>query len=230
MFGEEVFWSGAKRDPLVPVVVRIAMLGPLVNEDGHDGELFAWLKQQVLCDEKSFRAVDERRWIRDRRAEVAGRSGSVLDGKRVIAPVPLQALMAQPECVSVGCADHGTVGGRAAFRGGEIEPAGPETQRPLQVIEANVDVALREVPVLRDNVGPRPRKERHRHLADSKIDILNAPAVPAHVEHVEIVDIDVLPTIKPFTRPELGVWLAFQHIPDLNEGFTQAKLIVADAI
>src|SRR5713226_7283571 len=148
MFGEEVFWSGAKRDPLHPVVLRIAILGPLVNEDRHDGELFVWLKQHVLCDEKSFRAVDEGRWIRDRRAEVAGRSSSVLDGKRVISTVPLQALMPQPKCESVRGADHSTVGGRAAFRSGEIEPAGPETHRPLQVIEAHVDVALREVAVL----------------------------------------------------------------------------------
>src|SRR5713226_8953768 len=230
MFGEEVFWSGAKRDPLVPVVVRIAILGPLVNEDGHDGELFAWLKQQVLCDEKSLRAVDERRWIRDRRAEVAGRSSSVLDGKRVIAPVPLQALMAQPKCESVRGADHSTRWGRTALGEGIIEPPGPKTHRPLQVIETHVDVALRQVSVLRDNVGPRPGKERHGCLPDSKINILNSPAIPAHVEHVEIVDIDVLPTVKPFTRPELGVRLAFQHIPDLNEGFTQAVLIVADTI
>src|SRR5215469_10348203 len=131
MFGEEVFRSGAKRDPLVPVVVRIAVLGPLVNEDRHNGELFVWLKQQVFCDEKSLRTVDERRWIRDRRTEVAGRSGSVLEGKRVIATVPLQALMAQPKCVSVRCTDHSTVGGRAAFRGGIIEPPGPKTHRPL---------------------------------------------------------------------------------------------------
>src|SRR3989442_4082010 len=99
--------------------------------------------------------MEKRRWIIDRRTEVSGRSGSVLDGKRVIATVPFQALMSQPERVTIRCGNYRARWRRPTFRGSEIEPPSPETRRSLQGIETHVDVALRKVSVWGDNVGSR---------------------------------------------------------------------------
>src|SRR5258705_9709755 len=38
MISKEDLWPGAKRDPLIPPISRIAVLRPLVDEDRHDGE------------------------------------------------------------------------------------------------------------------------------------------------------------------------------------------------
>src|SRR5713101_2367490 len=103
VFGEKDFWPRAKRDPLVPVVLRIPVFAALVDENWHDGELLVRLKEHLFYGQKPGRAMEKRRWIIDRGTEVACCSGSVLNGKRVIPTVPLQALMAQPEGVSIGC-------------------------------------------------------------------------------------------------------------------------------
>src|SRR5215472_15844379 len=87
VFGKENFRSGAKRDPLIPVVMRIAVFGPLINKDWHNREPVVWLQQQMFGDHKSCRAIDKRRWVVDRRTEVAGRASSVPDFERVIPTV-----------------------------------------------------------------------------------------------------------------------------------------------
>src|SRR5258706_13803508 len=58
------------------------------------------------------------------------------------------------------------------------------------------------------------------------MEILKSRAVAAHIQRIEVVDIDVLAAIKRFARPELSFRLALQDLADLNEGFTQAELIV----
>ena len=132
ILGEEDFRSGAERDPLVPVVLRIAVLAPLVDEDRHDGEPVVRLKEHLFRDKESGRAVQKRRRIVDRRAEVAGRSGSVLDGKRVIAAVPFQPLMAQPEGVAIRGGNDCARRRRATFRRREIEPSRPSPAGPFR--------------------------------------------------------------------------------------------------
>src|ERR1700722_16643264 len=48
MLGEKDFRSGAKRHPLVPAVLRITIFVLLVDEDWHDGEPFARLKEHLF--------------------------------------------------------------------------------------------------------------------------------------------------------------------------------------
>src|SRR6266851_1359930 len=101
IFGKEDFWPGTKRDPLVPVVLRITVFGSLVDENWHDGEPVVRLKDHLFCDQKPCRAVYKRGGIIYRCTEVARRSGSVLDAERVVPSVPLETLMAQSERVSI---------------------------------------------------------------------------------------------------------------------------------
>src|SRR6202021_2069781 len=112
IFGEEHFRPHAKRCPLHPVVLRITVFGPLVDEDWHHRKPIVWLKDHLLGGQKLSRVVDIRRRVRDHGAaptttKVAGRSGPVLDAKRVIATVPLQSLMAKPKRVAIGRGDWG---------------------------------------------------------------------------------------------------------------------------
>src|SRR5271166_1059325 len=142
--------------------------------------------------------------------------------------MPLQALMSQSERVSVGCG-HRACWCIAPLRSCEIEPPGPKTGGSFQVVETHVDIALREGAVGGDNVGPRPGEKCHRHLAHSEIDVLNPCAVTAHVQRIEIVDVDVLTAVISLARPKLGARLALQDIARLNESFTEAELIVPSA-
>src|SRR5271165_5620345 len=105
MFREKEYRPRAKRHPLVPVVLRNAIFGPLVDEDGHDTEPVVGLKHYLFRDQKLLRVIDKQCGVSrnggaiPRITEVAGRSGSVLDRKHVIATVPLQALMAKTKRV-----------------------------------------------------------------------------------------------------------------------------------
>src|SRR5208282_977523 len=112
VFGEDDFRSHAERRPLHPVVLRITVFGPLVDEDWHHSKTVVWLKDHLFSGQKLSRVVDIRRGIRNHGAaptttKVAGSTGSVLDAKRVIATVPLQSLMAKPKRVAIGCRNSG---------------------------------------------------------------------------------------------------------------------------
>ncbi len=115
IFVKEDLRSRTKRDPLIPVVSRITVLGSLVDEDGHDRESVVGLKDHLFCDQKFCRAVDKRGGVVDRRTEVAGRPGSVLDAERVVPSVPLETLMAESERVSIGRRNYGVRCCGAAF-------------------------------------------------------------------------------------------------------------------
>src|SRR5215813_922702 len=101
MIGKEVLRPGAKRSPLIPLFPVIAALRTLVDEDWLNRKLVVCLNQHVFGDAKSLRILQERRWIIDRCAEVAGSSGSVLNRKPVVATLPFQALMGYPESESI---------------------------------------------------------------------------------------------------------------------------------
>src|SRR5262249_13146639 len=130
------------------------------------------------------------------------------------------------EGVSVGCWNDFAVRRRAAFGSGEIEPSAEFSARNLHVVNAHVDVALRVIAVLSGDVGPRAGKESERHPADLDLHILDSASVAAHVEEVEIVNVDVLASVITFAGPEFCVRLALQNISGLNECFAQSELVV----
>ena len=101
MIGEEDFRSRSKGLPLRPGVLWVSILVLLVDEDGHDPELVIRLKDNLFCHQEPCRVIFIRIRVINGCAEVAGRAGSVLDGKRVITTMPLQEFMFQPEAVSV---------------------------------------------------------------------------------------------------------------------------------
>src|SRR5262249_18041055 len=70
----------------------------------------------------------------------------------------------------------------------------------------------------------------HSQLADANIDILNAPTVAAHIQRIEVIDVNMLATVVSFAGPEFGVRLALQDVTNLNKGFAQTELIVTNAI
>src|SRR5579863_5384473 len=78
VFREEHFRPGAERHPLVPVMLGIAVFGPLENEDRHDGEPVVRLEEEMIRYQPLFRALQPGCRVIDRGAEVARRSGSVL--------------------------------------------------------------------------------------------------------------------------------------------------------
>src|SRR5271156_1130670 len=86
VFGEEHFRPHTKRCPLHPVVLRITVPGPLVNENWHNRKPVVGLKDYLFGGQKLSRVIDKRRRIWAgcavaTAAEVAGHSGSVLEGK-----------------------------------------------------------------------------------------------------------------------------------------------------
>ena len=80
-----------------------------------------------------------------------------------------------------------------------------------------------------DYVGSRAGDVGQCHLADLGVYILDSSAVAAHVEDIEVVEMRLVAAVIPFARPELGIGLALKYVAALNEGFTQADLVVADA-
>ena len=74
--------------------------------------------------------------------------------------------------------------------------------------------------------GRAPDRYATAILPNSNIEVLNARAVAAHVQRIKVVDIDMLAAIISFARPELGVRLALEDVAGLDEGLTQAELIV----
>ena len=58
-------------------------------------------------------------------------------------------------------------------------------------------------------------------LANSDVEVLNARTVAAHVQRVEVVDVDVLAAVVPLACPELGVRLTCQDVAGLDEGLRQ---------
>src|SRR5262249_43093856 len=124
MIGKEVLRPDAKRNPLVPFIQWIAALRTLVDEDRLNRKLVVCLNQHVFRNTKSLRILRKGRGLIDRRAEIAGGSFSVLDRKPVVATFPFQALMGDPECVSIAGGNDRTGRSRAAFSRGEIDPGG----------------------------------------------------------------------------------------------------------
>src|SRR4029434_3549590 len=92
ILGEEDFWPRAKRDPLIPPMLRIAIFRSLQNKDRHDRELVVGLKQHVLSQHESSGAVNESSRVINGCAEVAGGPSAILNAKRVISAMPLESL------------------------------------------------------------------------------------------------------------------------------------------
>src|SRR5215469_14759517 len=148
----------------------------------------------------------------------------------MISAVPFEALVTQSKCVAIRGRKGCTGRGPAPFGGGEIEPPGPKARGTLQVIKPDVDVVLRQVTIFRDDVGAGAGEIGHSQLADLHVEILDPASVAAHVERIEIIDLDMLAAIVPLARPKLGVGLALDDIAGLHKSFAKPELIIARAI
>src|ERR1700721_839826 len=105
MLREEKFRPRAERRPLVPTVLRIAVFCSLQNENRHNRKLVVRLKQNIFSEQESRGAVDKSAWVIDRRAEVAGGPGAILNAKRLIPAMPFKSLMPYSERVAVAAGD-----------------------------------------------------------------------------------------------------------------------------
>src|SRR5258708_19561213 len=100
--------------------------------------------------------------------------------------MPLQALVAQGKRVAIrrgnycSCLRSAARLCSAALRCGEIEPNTPQPKRPFEIVEADIDIALRVVSILRNDVGPRAFQIPHRHLPYPKIPLLQTARLTRH--------------------------------------------------
>ena len=104
---------------------RLPVPFPLENEDRHDGKSVAGLKERVFRNQQSLGVLQERVGVLDGRAEIAGGSFAVLDGKGVVASMPFQALVAYSERVTIGGRDDLAGLRGTALRRREIKPSTP---------------------------------------------------------------------------------------------------------
>src|SRR5262249_24786570 len=114
----------------------------------------------------------------------------------------------------------------AAAAGGHVEP---ETQRAageLDVVEAQIQVTPGVIAVLRRDVGSGTGEVGGGYAADPHVEVLQARAVAAHVQGVEIVDLDVLAAVVPLARPELEIRLSVEEVAGANERFAEAEVVV----
>src|SRR6185295_1026680 len=229
MICEKDLWPGADRDPPAPPILRIATLCPLVDEDRLDGELIIRLKQQVFYYPESLRIFEKRSWVINRRTEIAGCSLTILDRKPVVAAVPFQSLMTDTECVSVRGGNYSSALCSPALRSRKIEPRADFAARRRHVIETYINVVLRVIASVGNDVGSGAGEICQRHFANPNIPILNPSAVTTHVRDIEIVDVRLITPVISLTGPKLGARLTLQYIANLNEGLTQPELIVTDA-
>src|SRR6266404_1916771 len=208
----------------------VSVANLLIYKDRHDGKSVVWLKEQMLCQQQPLVVVDKRRRVVDGCAEVASRTPAVLNAERMVAPVPLQPLVTYPEGIAVAGRNHRPRCSIATFSSRKIEPRCPAPGRPLKVVDAHINVALDVVAVLCRNIRARSCQITQRHLPKANIKVFDAGAVSAHVERIEIVNLNVLATVKPFAGPEFCVGLTLKEISCPDEGFSQPKLIIADAV
>src|SRR5215475_912376 len=152
IFCEEDFGSNTKRSPIVEAMSRLAVSPPLEDENRHKRELVVRLNEKVFCDEESLRALEERTRVINRRAEIAGGTLAILDGKCVVAAVPFQTLKPEAKGDAIGGWDDGAGLRRTALCVGIVEPQANSSKRGLQVVESNVHIAFGVVPTLRGDV------------------------------------------------------------------------------
>src|SRR5262249_29319077 len=152
---------------------------------------------------------------------------SVLNGKRVIAAVPFQTLETQPKGNAIGGRDGGAGLRCTALRVCVIEPQPNPSKGGLQIVESNVNVAFGVVSIFRNDVAPGPCQKSDRQLADSHIEVLNAGSVAAHVQWIEVVNLDMLPAVISFPGPEFRVGLALQNVARTYKGFPQSELVIS---
>src|SRR5262249_58904975 len=108
---------------MAPDMLRIAVVCSLQDKDRHNRELIICLKQDVLGEQESRGAVDEPSRIVDRRTEVAGGTGAILNAKGGISGMPFKSLMAYSECVGVAGLDYFANGRRGRLSCDKIKPS-----------------------------------------------------------------------------------------------------------
>src|SRR5216683_2851303 len=227
VFRKENFGSQTERRPVVEAVAWQAIAFSLKNKNRHDRKSVVGLNEQVFRDQQSLRALYEGVRIIDRRAEIARCALPVLNGKRMVTAVPFQALVAQSECVAVRGRNYCAARRGTALGVRKIKPKSVKPKGPFEIIEPHIDIVLGVVSVLRDDVRPRARQKRHRHFTDAKVPVLNTGAIAAHVQRIEIIDLDVLAPVVAFSGPELRIRLALQDVASAHKRFAQPELIVS---
>src|SRR5258708_12165639 len=98
----------------------------------------------------------------------------------MITAVPFQPLVAQAESIAVRGRNDCAARRGTAFRVRKIKPNGVKPKGPFEIIEPNVDILLRVVSILCNDVGPRSREIRDRHLPNPYVPILDATPVTPH--------------------------------------------------
>ena len=135
--------------------------------------------------------------------------------------------MPNPDRKSVRRRNCGAVGCRTALAGGEIEPRAPKAAGSLHVVETEVNIAFDVVPVFCGDVGTGASQITDCQLPETEIQVLNARAITAHVQRIEVIDVDMLATVISFPGPELRIRLELQNVAGTYEGFPQPELIIA---
>src|SRR5260370_20557924 len=219
VLSEKHFGSQSERGPVIKPMAMLAVPLPLKDENRHDGESVVGLNQQMFRDQQSFGTLQERSRILDRSAEISCCTLPVLDGERVVAPVPFQALVAYPERVAVGGRNHRAGLRSAAFGRRKIKPSAPPPEGAFEIVDTDVDIAFRVVPVLRHDIGPRARQIGHGQLADAEIPVLDTRSVTAHVQRIEVINFNMLAAVIALTGPEFRVRLEIQNVAGADKGF-----------
>ena len=67
-----------------------------------------------------------------------------------------------------------------------------------------------------------------RQPSELHVEVLQSAAA-AHIQYVEIIDIDVKASVTRLARPELGVRITLNDISRLDEDYAKAELVVADS-
>jgi hypothetical protein len=92
-------------------------------------------------------------------------------------------------------------------------------------IKSRINIALGIRAVVGDEVFLRASEVRNRHLSDSYIEVFNAASVSAHVEKVEVVDVDIKLAIISLSHPEVGGGIRCKNVADFDECFSKTKLV-----
>jgi hypothetical protein len=119
-----------------------------MRDNWQDRKSVVGLNEQMFRDQQSFGTLQERIWIIDRRTEIARCALPVLNGKRVAASMPFQALVAQSECVAVRGRNYGAARSGTALGVRKINPNAPQPKGPFEIVEPHIDIVLGVVSVL----------------------------------------------------------------------------------
>src|SRR5215469_11388824 len=110
-------------------MARLPVSFSLKDKDRHDRKSIIRLEKQVFREQQLLGAFEEGIRILDICCEIARCSFPILDGERVIAAVPFQALEAEPEGNTASGGDDGASLGKTTLRVRIVKPKGKAAKR-----------------------------------------------------------------------------------------------------